>query len=172
MRLTFCGGAGEVTGANYLLESASGEKILIDCGLAQGSRYAEEENFRPFAYDPKQIKALFVTHAHVDHVGRIPKLVKEGFRGPIHSTPPTRDFAELLLLDSEHILAKEAEANGHEPLYTIPDIEKIMDIWQGIPYHKPIQVGDFTIESFDAGHVLGSAFYRIEADGKSIIFSG
>lgn len=172
MRLTFCGGASEVTGSNYLLESKNGEKILIDCGLSQGSRFAEEDNFKPFPYDPKEIKAVLVTHAHIDHVGRIPQLVRQGFRGPIYSTPPTRDSAELLLLDSEHILAKESRSAGHEPLYAAQDIEETMGIWEGIQYHKMFQVGGFNIEAFDAGHVLGSAFYRVHVDGKSIIFSG
>src|SRR3989344_5352248 len=89
MRLTFCGGASEVTGSNYLLESKNGEKILIDCGLSQGGHYAEEENFQPFPYDLKEIQAVLVTHAHIDHVGRIPQLVKLGFRGKIYSTPAT-----------------------------------------------------------------------------------
>lgn len=161
-----------MTGSNYLLESKNGEKILIDCGLAQGSRFAEEDNFKPFPYDPKEIKALLITHAHIDHVGRIPQLVRKGFEGPIYSTPPTRDFAELLLLDSEHILAKEARAAGHEPLYATEDIEAVMRIWKGVPYHQMFQVGGFNIEIFDAGHVLGSSFYRIHVDGKSIVFSG
>ncbi|OGY98774.1 MAG: hypothetical protein A2855_00625 [Candidatus Liptonbacteria bacterium RIFCSPHIGHO2_01_FULL_57_28] len=172
MRLTFCGGASEVTGSNYLLESKNGEKILIDCGLSQGGHYAEEENFQPFPYDLKEIQAVLVTHAHIDHVGRIPQLVKLGFRGKIYSTPPTRDFAELLLLDSEHILGKEAETHGHEPLYFEKDVKKTMSMWKGVPYHKMFQIGGFNIEIFDAGHVLGSAFYRVHADGKSIVFSG
>lgn len=172
MRLTFCGGAGQVTGSNYLLESKNGEKILIDCGLSQGGRFAEEDNFKPFPYDPKEIKAVLVTHAHVDHIGRIPQLVKQGFQGPVYSTPPTRDFAELLLLDSEHILSKESRAAGHDPIYETEDIEATMEIWEGVPYHKMFQIGGFNIELFDAGHVLGSAFYRVHVDGKSIIFSG
>src|SRR3989338_10495879 len=109
MKLTFYGGAGSVTGANYLFESKQGTRILVDCGLYQESHYAERRNFEPFPYDPKSIQATFITHAHIDHIGRIPQLVKNGFSGAIYSTPPTKDFAELLLLDSEHILSKESE---------------------------------------------------------------
>src|SRR3989344_1907174 len=100
MKLTFYGGAKMVTGANYLLESG-GQKILIDCGLHQGNRFCEKLNFELFPYDPKEISAVFITHAHVDHTGLLPKLVKNGFKGKVYSTPPTKDFAELLLLHSE-----------------------------------------------------------------------
>ncbi|PIP30037.1 MBL fold hydrolase, partial [Candidatus Jorgensenbacteria bacterium CG23_combo_of_CG06-09_8_20_14_all_54_14] len=123
MELTFHGGARMVTGSNYLLESG-GEQILIDCGLNQGSRFCEAKNFEPFHYDPKKIKALFVTHAHIDHTGRIPQLVRQGFTGPIYSTEPTKDFAELLLLDSEHILREDAEVHHREPLYGAEDVNR------------------------------------------------
>ena len=171
MKLTFHGGAGSVTGANYLLESG-GYKILIDCGLQQGSHFAEKQNFEPFPYDAASINALCITHAHIDHIGRIPKLWKAGFRGKVFSTPPTKDFAELLLLDSEHILAKEAEREGHEPLYTTEDINEVMKIWHKIPYHEPVVVGPFRMTFFDAGHILGSATILVEAEGKRIVFSG
>lgn len=171
MKLTFYGGAGDVTGANYLLESGN-TKILIDCGLHQGSHLAEKENFEPFAYDPKDITAVFITHSHLDHIGRLPKLEKEGFRGMIYSTGATKDFAELMLLDSEHILGEEAKREAKPPLYTALDIEHLMRQWHGIPYHQPFVVGPFTITPFDAGHILGSASYKIEADGKVVVFSG
>jgi metallo-beta-lactamase family protein len=171
MKLTFYGGVGEVTGSNYMLESG-GEKILIDCGLHQGSHYAERLNFEPFPYDPKTISAVLVTHAHIDHTGRLPKLFKDGFRGNIFSTPATKDFSELLLLDSENILFKEAEREKKPPLYTVDDVNRAMGIWRKIDYHVPLVVGNFKAEFFDAGHILGSAFIKIEADGKSIIFSG
>src|SRR3989338_5744599 len=114
MKLTFCGGAGVVTGANYLLESGS-TKILIDCGLEQGGFFIEDRNFEPFPYNPAEIAAVFITHAHIDHTGLLPKLYKDGFRGKVYSTAPTRDFAELLLLDSDHILGLEAERHGRQP---------------------------------------------------------
>lgn len=171
MELTFYGGAGEVTGANYVLES-SGLKIMIDCGLHQGSHYAERQNFGPFPYRPKDITAVFVTHPHLDHIGRLPKLFKDGFRGMIYSTRATKDFAELLLLDSEHILSKEAQREKKPPLYTVSDIEEVMKIWHGFNYHTPIVVGNLKAEFFDAGHILGSAIVKIETEGKTVVFSG
>src|SRR3989344_5290921 len=108
MQLTFHGGAGEVTGANYILESGD-TRIMIDCGLHQGAHFCEKHNWEPFPYDPKTVNAVFLTHAHIDHSGRLPKLIKDGFHGTVYSTPPTRDFANVLLLDSEHMLIEAAE---------------------------------------------------------------
>ena len=179
MRLTFCGGAGAVTGANYLLEIADStkpggvRKILIDCGLAQGGRFLELHNYEPFPYDPAEIDAVFVTHAHIDHTGRLAKLVREGFKGIVYSTPPTRDFGGLLLLDSQHILAQEAEQLGKPPLYEEKDIGTLMGQWQGVPYHQPILLdGVARVVLYSAGHILGSASIVIEAEGKRIVFSG
>ena len=171
MKLTFYGAAQEVTGSNYLLESG-GEKIFVDCGLHQGNSYCESLNFEPFGYNPKEIKAVVITHAHIDHIGRLPQLVDQGFEGPIYSTPPTRDEAELLLLDSEHILSQEAERLGKPMIYGVEDVVQTRKQWQIRPYHQKFSAGPFTVEFFDAGHVLGSAYVRIEAEGKSLIFSG
>lgn len=171
MNLTFYGGAKSVTGSNYLLES-NGRKILIDCGLRQGSNYAERQNFEPFPYEPSEIEAVFVTHAHIDHIGLLPKLVKNGFRGKVYSTSATKDFAELMLIDSEHLLGNEAEREGRPPLYDTEDVENLVKIWEGVDYHQPINIPGFIVEFFDAGHILGSAIIRIEADGKTILFSG
>lgn len=171
MKITFFGGAGSVTGSNYMVESGN-TKILIDCGLAQGSKFAEQKNFEPFAYDPAEVAAVFVTHAHVDHTGRLPKLVKDGFKGGVYSTPPTRDFAELLLIDSEHVLGDEAARDNMPVLYTTEDIEALMAIWHGVPYHESREIGDFKVTLYDAGHILGSAAIKVEAEGKSVVFSG
>ena len=149
MRLTFYGGVTEVTGANYLLESG-GTKILIDCGLYQGSHYCERQNFLPFPYDVSSITAAFITHAHIDHTGRLPKFVHDGFRGTIYSTPPTRDFAELLLLDSMHLLTEDAGRLSRAPLFDAGDINRTLGLWKGIPYHEPVTVGPFRVTLRDA----------------------
>lgn len=160
-----------VTGANYLLES-KGEKILVDCGLHQGSYYCERKNFEPFGYNPKEIKAVFVTHAHIDHTGRLPKLYKDGFRGIIYSTLPTKDFSRELLLDSEDILRREAEREGLTPLYNADDVLGLMNLWQTADYDKPFNIGSFKATLVNAGHILGSSSVIIEAENKIIIFSG
>lgn len=171
MKLTFHGGAGSVTGANYLLE-VKGEKILIDCGLQQGGRYAERQNFNPFPYSPKEITAVFITHAHLDHIGLLPKLVREGFRGTVYSTSPTRALAQLLLEDAEGILAQEAQVFNVKQLYTTADIEELMTLWQSVPYHELVSTKNFTIYFHNAGHILGSSFIRVIAEDKTVIFSG
>jgi len=172
MKLTFFGGTKTVTGANYLLESAR-TKILVDCGLLQGARYLEKENFEKFPYAPKEISAVCVTHAHIDHTGKLPKLVREGFRGEIFSTMPTKDFAEILLLDSEHVMRESANREGLPALYTKDDVLKTAALWRGVEYHSAFRIGDFEIEFFDAGHVLGSSFIKITGPGgKKIVFSG
>lgn len=171
MKLTFYGGTGEATGSNYMLESG-GTRIMVDCGLHQGGHYAEKENFESFPYDPKSVTAVFITHSHLDHIGRLPSLTKAGFAGAIYATPATKDFAELMLYDSEHLLLSEALREKKEPLYRDEDIKTVMRLWQGLEYHQPITVGPFTVELYDAGHILGSAFIKIQAEGKTIIFSG
>ncbi len=171
MKLTFCGGAKFVTGSNYLLEE-EGAKILVDCGLNQGPSYCEDLNFEPFQYDPKEVQAVFVTHAHLDHIGRLPSLVKAGFDGTIYSTPPTKDFAELLLLDSEHLLREESDKRHKPPLYEAADILKVMAHWQKRQYHEKVKVGPFEVETYDAGHILGSSSVVVRWGGKEMVFSG
>ncbi len=171
MKLTFYGGAGSVTGSNYMLES-NGTKILIDCGLFQGESFSELKNYEEFEYDPKSITAVCVTHAHIDHIGRIPQLHKNGFEGRIISTEPTRDFAEALLVDAEHTMREEAAHHHKKPLYDINDVNHVMKLWEGFPYHKHVMVGPFDIELYDAGHVLGSSSIVVTVEGKRIVFSG
>jgi metallo-beta-lactamase family protein len=171
MNLTFHGGAKSVTGANYLLESG-GTKILIDCGMMQGSNYAERKNFEPFPYNPKDISAVFITHAHIDHTGRLPKLVGEGFVGKVYSTAPTREFAEHLLDDSIDILGREANKCDTESFCNDKNIKKLMELWEGLDYHQKVTIGPFTVEFYNAGHILGSAFIEVKAEGKTVIFSG
>lgn len=169
MKLTFCGAAGFVTGSNYLLESGD-EKILIDCGLFQGSRFCEDQNYEPFPFEPQEIHALLITHAHIDHIGRVPKLYREGFRGKIISTEPTRDMAEALLLDTEHIISMDA--GSRQPIFDIDDVTRVMKYWEGVPYHKKLKIGSFTVTFYDAGHILGSSSILVEVEGKRIVFSG
>jgi len=171
-RLTFFGGAGNVTGSNFLFE-AGDKKILVDCGFFQGCDVCDEKNRAPFPYDPKSIDILFVTHAHLDHAGRIPKLVREGFRGKIISTPPIKDIAELILLDSLGILRKESKKNRQALIYDKHDVEKTMGLWESVPYHEEILIKEgLTALLRDAGHMLGSAMIDITYYGKRIVFSG
>jgi len=171
MRLTFHGASGTVTGSNFLLESG-GHKILIDCGLYQGSHFADKQNFEPFAYDPSKIEAVVVSHAHLDHTGRLPKLLCDGFKGTVYSTPPTRDFGELILLDSEHILEKEAVRERVQNFCSAETVRRLMQRWKGVEYHEPFTIGPFKIELYDAGHILGSSITVVEAEGKRVVFSG
>jgi metallo-beta-lactamase family protein len=172
-RITFHTGVETVTGANFMLETPGGSCILIDCGMIQGEKFALEENAKPFTFDVTSIDALFVTHAHLDHVGRIPKLVKEGYQGPIYSTPETRELAELVLNDAVGILALEAKQNGTLPMYGIEDVEAVFPLWKTIPYHQEEKITD-DIKVFlkDAGHILGSAMMEMSIGDKKILFTG
>jgi metallo-beta-lactamase family protein len=170
--VSFYGGAGSVTGSNFLLEYENA-KILVDCGLTQGKHAADEVNWTPFAYDPKSIQFLLVTHAHIDHVGRIPKLVRDGFKGKIISTEATRSISEPLLLDSLEILAHEEKKHGKEKLYTKEDVAEAMKLWEGTTYHKKIDLGGgLSAEFLNSGHILGSAMIKISNGEKSIVFTG
>lgn len=173
MKLTFYGGAKAVTGANYLLENDS-HKILIDCGLRQGLRYCELTNFKPFPYEPSAMLAVFITHAHIDHIGRLPILYKKGFRGKVYSTPPTKDFARELLLDSEKILSFEARDCGEEPMYGIEEVEGLMSLWETAAYHQVLKINGFELEFYNAGHILGSSSILVTEvkSGKKVVFSG
>ncbi|MDO8521251.1 MAG: MBL fold metallo-hydrolase [bacterium] len=173
LRLSFYGGAGKVTGSNFLVEGSRG-KVLVDCGIEQGNDFAVEEVYGPFPYDVKSIDALVVTHAHLDHVGRIPKLVRDGFKGKIFMTPPTRDLAALILLDSAHILAEEAERLGRLPLYDSNDIEVAFSLVETLDYHVEKEVAPgFSAYLRNTGHILGSASVRIkDEEGTSIAFTG
>ncbi|MFA7309719.1 MAG: MBL fold metallo-hydrolase [Candidatus Paceibacterota bacterium] len=170
-KLTFCGGAGTVTGANFLLETGT-KRVLIDCGAREREHICDETNFEPFPYDPASIDMLIVTHAHADHIGRIPKLVRDGFRGEIHSTAATRDLAELMLDDALSVMQTEAEQHGCAVLYERADIERTFPLWHTHEYHQSFTVNDVTVEFSDAGHILGSALVRLSRNGRSILFSG
>lgn len=169
-----------MTGANFMLEKKSpggdshgGVKILIDCGMIQGSKFAENQNRSEFKYDPSSVDYLLVTHSHIDHIGRIPKLVRGGFKGMIISTPETKELSRLMLEDSLKILEGEARRDGLLPLYEKEDVEKSLSLWNALPYHTAQELkGGFNIYFKDAGHILGSAMIEISYNGKKIIFTG
>ncbi|MDO8483078.1 MAG: MBL fold metallo-hydrolase [bacterium] len=175
--LTFCGGVGSVTGANFLLEAA-GKKILIDCGMVQGSRFADDENRQEFLYDPVSIDFLLVTHAHIDHIGRIPKLVADGFRGKILSTPETHALTRLMLEDALKLIEEECRTTGTLPLYEHKDVSAALALWGDIPYHETYTLAEgLTVYPKDAGHILGSAMYEISfpvasGETRKIVFTG
>ncbi|HEV7702185.1 MAG TPA: MBL fold metallo-hydrolase [Candidatus Paceibacterota bacterium] len=170
-KVTFYGGTGSVTGANFLLE-ADGKKILVDCGLTQGTKLADDINWEIFPYNPKEIDILFVTHSHVDHVGRIPKLISEGFRGKIYSTKPTKALSLPMLEDTTGILSKNTEA-GLDKIYTEENIRLAMSLWEGFDYHEKIIITpSLEVSLFNAGHILGSAMVMFVYNGKKIMFTG
>ncbi len=176
MKLTFCGGARMITGSCYLLETPH-TKLLVDCGMFQGSRFTESLNYDPFPFDPKSIDAVLLTHAHIDHSGRLPKLCREGFRGAIWATAPTIDFAHELLLDSEHIIRGEAEHEGVEPFYILKDVEHVFTHTKAVAYGEVTKLSeDVSFRLYEAGHILGSAIVEVfvtHADRTTkIVFSG
>jgi metallo-beta-lactamase family protein len=170
--ITFWGGVGSVTGANFLFELA-GSRLLVDCGLVQGTREAGAENRADFDYDPASIQYLFITHAHLDHVGRIPKLVKDGFKGTIYSTPETKALAALILEDAASLVSREAKSQGVLPMYEPYHVGEAMALWQEIPYHEKTSIGGaFDVYLRDAGHILGSAMFEFSHAGRKYIFTG
>ena len=186
MKITFLGATQMVTGSNFLVEAA-GKKFLVDCGMFQGREELEEENYNPFDYDPKEIDFMLLTHAHIDHSGRIPKLYNEGFRGPIYAQKATCDLCSIMLPDSGHIQEMEAEwknkkrlRKGEEtkpPLYTAEDAIKSQELFVPVKYDEIIQVDENIFVRFnDAGHMLGSSIIEVwtKEDGKETktVFSG
>jgi len=169
--LTFAGGTGSVTGANFLLQG-EGKSFLIDCGLEQGTKMADDNNWDPFPYDPKTIDALFITHAHIDHIGRIPKLFYDGFKGTVYSTIPTKDITELMLEDTAHILSHSETHPELAQIYSEDILKKIFEHWTVIDYHQDLPIGPFIFRYRDAGHVLGSGMLEIIYNNKKIIFTG
>lgn len=170
-KVTFYGGTGSVTGSNFLLE-ADGKKILVDCGLTQGIKLADDINWSSFVYDPSEIDILFVSHAHVDHLGRIPKLIHDGFKGHIYSTHPTKALAAPMLEDTTVILSKNTEF-GLDKIYTPENLGKAMHAWQGFDYHFKIRITDrLSAVLYNAGHILGSAMIMFIYNESKILFTG
>lgn len=173
MKIKFLGASGTVTGSSYVLSSGAGQSILIDLGMFQGLPEIEKLNYEPFAYDCSQLSGVILTHAHLDHCGRLPILYSHGYTGSIWMTPPTRDLTALSLLDS----AKIARQDDKIVLYDKMLAEQTISRFKTMPYRESFQVGGFTVTFRDAGHILGSASVEIEDNHpssglKKIVFSG
>ncbi len=187
IKITCMGAAGTVTGSNYLIEDSSGKKILVDCGLFQGGKQTEWRNSADWGYKPNEIDTLLLTHAHIDHSGRIPKLVKDGFRGKIITSPPTAELCEVMLLDSGHVQEMDAEwqtrknrrksKKGIEPLYTVEDARESIKYFSPVEENRVIEVAPGIKARFvNAGHILGSSSIELclaGGDGEvKVVFSG
>lgn len=185
-KLTFYGSTDGVTGSMYLLET-SGARVLLECGLFQGVKEDEESNRAPFPFDIKSIDAVVLSHAHLDHTGRIPKLIKDGYEGTVFMTRPTSDLLDIMLKDSAYLSMRDAEWENKrrrragkeevEPLYTMDDVDTAMRQFEGVPYYVKREVADgITVTYHDAGHILGSAIVEIDiAEGghqRKLVFSG
>lgn len=186
MKIKFCGAATNVTGSCHLITSGD-HKILLDCGQFQGGKTEERKNFEDFPFNPKEIECVILSHAHIDHCGRLPLLVKKGFKGKIYCTKPTGDLLEIMLRDSGYIHEKEAEWKNkknlrkgrplEDPLYTVKDAEESLKYIEPILYDQLININDdMRIVFNDAGHILGSAITElwITENGKTakVVYSG
>jgi metallo-beta-lactamase family protein len=182
MRVQFHGAAdGEVTGSCHLVECA-GKRILFDCGMIQGGREAEARNLEPFGFEPAAVDALVLSHAHIDHVGRVPLLVKRGFRGPIFAQTATCGLLPVMLLDAASLAERKADianrehARGKhdvEPIYAREDVEAVLPMLQPLPYQQRRQIlPGIELHLSDAGHILGSCIVDLSAEGKTVVFSG
>lgn len=190
MKLTFWGAAGTVTGSMHLVESG-GKRFLLDCGLYQGRRKDADAKNRNLPFPGDSIDGVVLSHAHIDHSGNLPTLVRNGFSGPIYTTPATVDLCDWMLRDTAHIQEKDAEflnkrrdkrkamgiENGHaEPLYTMADAEKTLPLFRPVPYHQPQELmPGLHYEAYDAGHILGSSCIVMHEAGGSelrVAFSG
>ncbi|KXJ99492.1 MAG: Ribonuclease [Parcubacteria bacterium OLB19] len=170
--LGFYGGVGSVTGANFMLDTGD-LAILVDCGLVQGDKFAMEKNAEVFVYDPKAVDILLVTHAHADHIGRIPKLVRDGFSGKIYSTHPTKELAGVMMRDALKVMQYEANKFGQEVLYEEKDIDTCLNLWQTVGYEEKFTLGtDIKAWYTDAGHILGSGMIHLVRGDKKIVFTG
>jgi metallo-beta-lactamase family protein len=172
MRISFHGATREVTGSCYLVESGK-SRIVVDCGMFQGSAFADAKNFRDFGFDASTIDAVVVTHAHLDHIGRIPKLIKAGFRGTVYATPPTAKLMQLVLEDAERLMEDDFRREFRPKLYEREDVDEAMRRVKTADYSRRVKLDGVSFRFRDAGHILGSSFIEIEEDGgPRIAFSG
>ena len=174
--ITFARGARRVTGSNFLVEADDNGKktrLLIDCGLAQGERFCESVNQEKFSYDPASVDAIFFTHAHADHIGLFPKLVRDGFKGKAYTTAATKELMSIMLEDSLHILSDEAKRCGEAPAYEKEDVRRATEMVEALPYHQKIEIAPgISVTLYNAGHIIGSASAAIDAFGKRLVFTG
>ncbi len=171
MKVTFFGAAREVTGSCHLVETGT-EKILVDCGMFQGGEEREKKNSDPFPFKASELDAVVLTHAHLDHTGRVPKLIREGFRGPIYGTNGTLELAELIWKDAHNIQKYRMKKTGIPVLYDEHDIAAAIKQCDAQKYRTAFSIGSSRIVLKDAGHIFGSSFVEIEHGGKRIAFSG
>lgn len=182
MNITFCGAAGEVTGSCYLIDTGD-VRFLVDCGMFQGGHDADLKNQRFPSFDPRTIDFVLITHAHIDHSGMLPRLAAQGFKGTVYATQATKELLDVMLRDSAHIQAKEAEwaeqhphRNGYAaavPLYTVYDVEQVMGQVETVQYGAEVLPHHGVACRFlDAGHILGSAIIEVKVQGRTVVFSG
>lgn len=185
-KLTFLGATGQVTGSCYLLETDS-HRILLDCGLFQGSNETEKQNSADFPFDPAKIDAVVLSHAHLDHCGRLPKLVKEGFKGSVYLTSASHPLLDLMLKDAVHIQLRDTEWENKrreragkellEPLYGLEDVEALLKLRKPVAYGKKTPIlSDIEVTFHEAGHILGSSIVELtikdQEKTKTLVFSG
>jgi metallo-beta-lactamase family protein len=186
MRLTFFGAAGEVTGSCHLVEAA-GKRILLDCGMIQSGRDQDKRNAAKFGFDLNQLDAMILSHAHIDHVGRLPLLRKRGYRGPIYTQRATKDLSKIMLEDSARLAAADVEYENRrrarrglkalEPLYDEGDVEDVLRQLKGVDYDKTVELfPGLRFRLRDAGHIIGAAIVELWADEddgtRKLVFSG